>query len=338
MKSKLGIINSLKMDNEFFCDIAASCGQLCVCTYYGVSCVGCHVVCSGDFLVKETSWQKLVTTFGPTSDLKEIVLPEKVSVQSAQFLEAYFQKPVVFVPLRNPSVNYLQDFWNNVPGWKRDRVNYFFQRLQLAWAENFTFHFLMADHPNQVLAITILIERGLRFPDNYYNNCDTERVYGEIDELIVLSRPNIDRMDLVRSVLAAGGESIALVSRPFLLQLLPQLTDFTSIRNAEGLQFLLDHGNVPRIETTLWEFAVEGEHDPDFVRLLVENWQPETYEKTLRHVINPFRLEFLVQIIISGRGAYLNGSNTNGFQAAQRIAEVRLRNFGTKVKSASKNI
>ena len=311
----------------------------CSCMVPFSLCGKCSLFTEEPFLFNKVSWGLLVKTFGPTSDLTEIILPCNFPPISAQFLEKFFSKRVIFILPRSnsPIHEYLRNFWNVISDWWEEEVRYFFQRLHPTWSKVVVLNHVDATHPNLSLALTILLQRGVEFPDNYYKLGR----YCEMDEFIAMERPNINRLYLVEAIMFSGQSS--LISRPFFRDLLPQLfnVDFDCISKDEDLQFFVDEGLIPRTGEQLQRFLDNERRYPDYIKVLVENWDPETYDAIFYHDHDQYldsSLEFYVQVIMSGKYTFSPEQiESDIYQAAQRIIETRSQDFGTLMKPATRS-
>ena len=309
---------------------------ICTCTTAFTWCPACSPVLDGTILIEKESRDRLIGVYS-SDNFDRILLPSNTPLNLARFLDSYFQKPIIFVLSHfKKSSDYLGNFWREIDHWKEDDIRYFFQRLHPKWAEVSVRLHVTATCNNRILALTILLQRGIKFPDDYFTyDSDPPSGYSEMDEFIATERPNINRLSFLESVLMSRRPAI--ISRPFFEDLLPQLTDFGYICTTEDLEVFLERDLIPRTSDQLREFIESKVRPLDFVEILVKYWDPETYNQilTCEDYDQDFQLEFHVQVIISGKYIFSNEQITsNIYQVAQRIVETRLRDFGIKVKPA----
>ena len=310
----------------------------CVCRYPFRWCSGCPPWTNNEMLVKKVAWDKLSELLS-ADDLHEIILPSNANLDLARFLEGYFQKPVVFTlpQTENPRDSYYHEvLWERITNWDEDEAKYFFERLQKTWAEVLVSTHVNVAHPNQALVLKIFLERGVEFPEDYFVRSWSFK-YHDINELIVLSRPNIDRSLFIGFVLRSNKPIRPFYQRSFYRELLQEMTNFEWVATVENLEFVLDENLIPRTEEQFETLVESIPMSPDFLRIIVDYWDPEVYRSRLDNTTNDplFALELYVQVIISGKDIFTDEQMKSEFyQAAQRIAEVRSQKFGTKIKRA----
>ena len=285
----------------------------------------------GSFVLKEELWHSLQVFGSP--EIEDIIVPSYIDVLTARFLEQYFCKPIIMSTSDWVRTTH-GTFWDRILDLSADEVRYVFRRLDDVSSEFVLSKHVDLNHPNSVLGIMILLERGVNFPDDYFSDCDFSR-YSELDEFVAEQRPNIDRLRLLKLVISVEPTAGIIISRPFFQDILPQFTTLERITSPEVLKIFLDRDLIPKDVKTLATFIETGPRGQAFLRMIIENYPSALFDEVVKDMEDKpnHYLPFLIELFISGHHVIEN-FDCRLVRMARLMAESLLINPNARVKSS----